>query len=131
MADLSWHGRVVHIRFRARRLRCSNAQCGRQIFTERLPEFVRPKVRHTTRCGESQLTIGFAVGGEPGSRLARKLAMPISGDTHLRVRKPAEFEPAKRPRAIGIDDWAWPGATLRHDNLRSGAGLCSRLPARS
>ena len=53
------------------------------------------------------MAIGFATGGEPGSRLSHKLAMPVSGDTLLRMIKAAEFEPAQSPRVIGIDDWAW------------------------
>jgi len=59
------------------------------------------------RLGESQLAIGFAVGGAPGSRLAHKLSMPISGDTLLRMIRAADFKPAKPPRVVGIDDWAW------------------------
>ncbi|QWK81466.1 ISL3 family transposase [Ochrobactrum sp. BTU1] len=106
-ADLPWHGRVVQVHLGTRRLRCSNSECAQQIFTERLPDFVRPGARRTTRCGQSQLAIGFATGGEPGSRLSHKLAMPVSGDTLLRMIKAAEFEPAQSPRVIGIDDWAW------------------------
>lgn len=107
LADLPWHGRVVQVHPGARRLCCSNSECSQQIFTERLPDFVRPRARRTTRCGQSQLAIGFATGGEPGSRLSHKLAMPVSGDTLLRMIKVAEFEPAQSPRVIGIDDWAW------------------------
>ncbi|WP_244662214.1 transposase [Mesorhizobium huakuii] len=51
--------------------------------------------------------IGFAAGGEPGSRLSRKLAMPVSGDTLLRMIRAAGFEPPEAPRVVGIDDWAW------------------------
>jgi transposase len=81
--------------------------CLRRIFTERLPDIVRPKARRTVRLGESQLAIGFAVGGEPGFRLSCKLAMPVSGDTLLRMIRAAEFEPPQAPRVVGIDDWAW------------------------
>ena len=107
LADLPWQGRVVEIRLHARRFRCANPQCPRRIFTERLPETVQPKARRTVRLGESQLAIGFAVGGEPGSRLSDRLAMPVSGDTLLRMIRAAGFEPPEAPRVIGIDDWAW------------------------
>lgn len=53
------------------------------------------------------MAIGFAVGGEPGSRLSDKLAMPVSGDTLLRMIRAAGFEPPEAPRVVGIDDWAW------------------------
>lgn len=107
LADLPWQGRVVEIRLHARRFRCANPQCRQRIFTERLPETVRPKARRTSRLGESQMAIGFAVGGEPSSRLSRKLAMPVSGDTLLRMICAAGVEPPQAPRVVGIDDWAW------------------------
>ncbi len=81
--------------------------CERRIFTERLPQTVQPKARRTIRLGDSQRAIGFAAGGAAGSRLAGRLAMPVSGETLLRMITAAEFEPAKAPRVVGIDDWAW------------------------
>jgi transposase len=107
LADLPWQGRVVEIRLHARRFRCPDSQCLRQIFTERLPETVRPRARRTARLGESQLAIGFALGGEPGSRLSHRLAVPVSGDTLLRMIRAVAFEPPEAPRVVGIDDWAW------------------------
>ncbi|WP_306280777.1 ISL3 family transposase [Mesorhizobium sp. Mes31] len=107
LSDLPWHGRVIEIRLQARRFRCGSVQCPQRIFTERLPDLVRPKARRTVRLGQSQLAIGFAVGGQPGFRLSCKLAMPVSGDTLLRMIRAAEFEPPKAPRVVGIDDWAW------------------------
>ncbi|MCA6105575.1 ISL3 family transposase, partial [Bradyrhizobium australafricanum] len=107
LSDLPWQGRVVEIRLHAGRFRCVNSQCARRIFAERLPATVQPKARRTTRLGESQLAIGFAVGGEPGSRLSRKLAMPVSGDTLLRMIHSAPLPDFVAPTVIGIDDWAW------------------------
>ncbi|KRR29386.1 hypothetical protein CQ13_38775 [Bradyrhizobium retamae] len=54
-----------------------------------LPATVRPTASRTTRLGESQLAIGFAVGDEPWLALSPKLAMPISGDTLLRIIRSA------------------------------------------
>ncbi|MDF0522201.1 ISL3 family transposase [Bradyrhizobium yuanmingense] len=118
LSDLPWQGRVVEIRLHARRFRCANSQCSRRIFTERLPETVRPKARRTSRLSESQLAIGFAVGGEPDARLSRRLAMPASGDTLLRMIRAAEFSSPGAPRVIGIDDWAW------RKGLRYGTIIC-------
>jgi transposase len=50
--------------------------------------------------------LGLALGGEPGSRLAGALAVPISGDTILRRVKAAPAEPETSYRFIGIDDFA-------------------------
>ena len=107
LCDLPWQGKLAEIRLHARRLRCGNSQCLQQIFTERLPETVQPKARRTVRLRQSLLAIGFALGGEPGARLSQRLAMPVGGDTLLRMIRAAEFELPSPPRVIGIDDWAW------------------------
>jgi transposase len=109
LADLPWQGRLVELRVRVRRLRCANAACPRAIFAERLPGVTLPKARRTVRLGEAQTSIGLALGGEPGSRLAGKLAMPASGDTLLRLVRAAGAEPITPPRVrvLGVDDWAW------------------------
>jgi transposase len=108
LADLPWQGRAVAVQVRARRFRCATAGCPRRIFAERLPEVARPRARRTARLVDVQRHIGFALGGEPGARLAGRLAMPVSGDTLLRmVRSGAPAVPAPPPRVIGVDDWAW------------------------
>jgi transposase len=106
LADLPWQGRVVELHVRVRRFRCTNCNCRRRIFAERLA-ITQPKARRTLRLREVQQQIGFALGGEPGSRLAGQLAMPISGDTLLRLIRSWTPAPAPPPRIIGVDDWAW------------------------
>ena len=107
LADLPWQGRPVELRVRVRRLRCANPACPRAIFAERLPGGTPPKARRTARLREAQTSIGLALGGAPGSRLAGKLAMPVSGDTLLRLVRAAGAEPITPPRVLGVDDWAW------------------------
>jgi transposase len=53
-----------------------------------------------------QRTLGLALGGEPGARLAAGLAVPTSGDTILRRVKATPTEPETSYRFIGIDDFA-------------------------
>ncbi|WP_413776954.1 transposase family protein [Mesorhizobium sp. AR07] len=83
LSDLPWQGRIVEIQLHARRFRCADPRRQRRIFTERLPETARPKARRTSRLGESQLAIGFAVGGAPGSRLSdmRLIVLSIKRDS--------------------------------------------------
>jgi transposase len=107
LADLPWQGRAVRIQVRARRFHCVRVGCPRRIFTERLPQVAAPWARRTARLGSLQRHIGFALGGEPGSRLAARLSMPLSGDTLLRLIRDAELEPHPPPRVAGIDDWSW------------------------
>ena len=91
---------------RVRRFRCTNLECRRRIFAERL-DIAQPKARRTLRLREIQQQIGFAVGGEPGSRLAGRLAMPVSGDTLLRLVRASGLAISSPPRILGVDDWAW------------------------
>ena len=107
LADLPWQGRAVTVQVRARRFRCATAGCLRQVFAERLPGVAPSWARRTARLGDIQRHIGFALGGEPGSRLAARLSMPVSGDTLLRLVQATEREPPPSPRVVGIDDWAW------------------------
>lgn len=106
LADLPAAGRRLVIRVAARRFFCATPGCGRRIFCERLPELAGAHARTTARLAELHRLIGFALGGEPGSRLADSLAVPASGDTILRRVKdaPADHEPTYR--FVGIDDFA-------------------------
>ena len=107
LADLPWQGHGVTVQVRARRFRCATVGCLRQVFAERLPGVAPSWSRRTARLGDIQRHIGFALGGEPGSRLAARLSMPVSGDTLLRLVQATEREPPPSPRVVGIDDWAW------------------------
>ena len=101
LADLPANGRRFVLRITARRFLCREPGCERRIFCERLPELVDAHARGTRRLTELHRLIGFALGGEPGSRLAEGLAAPTSGDTILRRVKatPAGPEPVSRALA--------------------------------
>ena len=107
LADLPWQGRVVAVQVRARRFRCTSTGCPGRIFTERLPEVAPPRARRTMRLGDVQRHIGLGLGGAPGSRLAARLAMPVGGDTLLRMIRSSSVTASPPPRVIGVDDWAW------------------------
>jgi transposase len=105
-ADLPWQGRRVVLRITVRRFRCATAGCERAIFCERLPA-LPTHARTTTRLTDAHRAIGFALGGEPGSRLAARLALPTSPDTLLRRVKSAPLPVHPTPRVLGVDDFAF------------------------
>jgi transposase len=108
LADLPWQGRVVALRVQARRFRCVTRECRRRVFAERLPEVTVPRSRRTGRLADIQRHIGLALGGEAGSRLAHRLTMPVGATTLLgMLRRGAPEPPARAPRVLGVDDWAW------------------------
>src|SRR5919107_2533671 len=107
LGDLPWQGRVGQVDLQVRRFRCSASACPRRIFAEQLPAVAAPRVRRTTRLAEAQRRIALSAGGEAGARLASRLAMPVSGDTLLRLIRAEPVLVTTAPRVIGIDDWAW------------------------
>src|SRR5205085_295546 len=71
-----------------------------------LPGLLEAHARSTTRLAGAHRAIGFALGGEAGSRLADRLDMPTSPDTLLRRVKDSPDEADPPPRYVGVDDWA-------------------------
>jgi transposase len=106
VADLPWQGRRVVLRLAVRRFQCRNAACPKRTFTERLPT-VAPYAQTTARLAAAHRSIGFALGGEPGARLAGRMAMPASPDTLLRRVRQTDPESAPSPRVLGVDDFAF------------------------
>lgn len=107
LGDLPWQGRIGELHLLVRRFRCATADCPRRIFAEPLPTVAAPRVRRTRRLAEAQRAIALRAGGNPGARLSTRLAMPVSGDTLLRLIRAVPVVPAPTPQIIGIDDWAW------------------------
>lgn len=107
LADLPWQGLQVELCLQVRRLRCVHDACPRRIFAERLPQIAAARVRSTNRLREIQQAIVMALGGNPGARLAQRLALPVSASTLLRVARSTAAPVHAPPRVVGIDDWAW------------------------
>jgi len=106
LADLPCRERSLALRLVVRRFRCVKPDCSQAIFCERLSGLAGARARSTTRLAGAHRAIGFALGGEAGSRLAGCLDMPTSPDTLLRRVKDYQGEPPAPPRVIGVDDWA-------------------------
>ena len=108
VTDLPLSGRIVQLLVIARRFRCDAVLCGRQIFTERFAEGVlAPSARRTARLDSIVHHLGLALGGRPAAGFAKRLMLPVSKDTLLRVVR-RRSRPSSDPlRVIGIDDWAW------------------------
>ena len=101
----------MSIRVAARRFRCPNRICSRRTFAERLTGVMELSSRRTGRLSDLQRHLVLALGGEAGSRLASRLAMPTSPDTLLRLAltrsRDRSDSSARIPRVLGVDDWAW------------------------
>ena len=112
-------GRSVRLIIFARRFRCDAACCPRGIFTERFSaDVLAPWARRTARLDYLVHHLGLALGGRPAASFARRLMLPVSNDTLLRVVRRRGFPPAPPPVVVGVDDWAW------KRNQRYGTIIC-------
>jgi hypothetical protein len=83
------------------------SKCHRKIFAERLGEELQPYARRTNRLNQHLNAIGFALGGNAGSKLACFIGMPVSSSTLLRVILNTDDEPVNTPSVLGVDDFAF------------------------
>jgi len=107
VADLPWMGCALRLELHTRRFFCLNAECPRQIFTERLPNVVAPYARRTTRLTDVFTLIGFALGGEAGKRLVAGMGLSTSPDTLLGLIRAQQDRQISTPRVLGVDDFSF------------------------
>src|SRR5207247_9165376 len=107
LADLPCQGRAVRVRLEVRRFVCRTRGCPRTTFAERFPRLVRAYARRTLRQSETLTEVAFANGGKAGAQLAKRLAMPTSRDTLLRLIRSTAVPQHKTPQVLGLDDFAW------------------------
>ena len=107
LADLPCQGRAVRVRLEVRRFVCRTRGCPRTTFAERFPTLTRAYARRTLRQADALVEVAFAVGGKAGAQLAKRLAMPTSRDTLLRLIHSTDVPQPKTPQVLGLDDFAW------------------------
>jgi transposase len=107
VADLPWHGIAIRLELHTRKFFCQRLDCPRRIFCERLPGVVATYARHTIRLNQLLELIGLVIGGQPGSRVANKMALKVSPDTLLRRVRTAAKSDHSTPKILGVDDWAF------------------------
>jgi transposase len=108
LADLPSAGRRLQLRLITRRFRCEAPHCRRRIFAERFGEKVVPlRARRTARLEYIVHHLGLALGGRPAASLAKRLMLPVSNDTLLRVVRRRMVVPTEPLVVVGVDDWAF------------------------
>src|SRR5258707_8905808 len=120
LADLPMAGRSVRLLVVARRFRCDAGLCGRRIFAERFDQdILAPSARRTAQLDCIVHHLGLALGGRPAASFARRLMLPVSNDTLLRIVRRRTRVPSEPLNVVGIDDWAW------RRNHRYGSIICN------
>jgi len=107
LADLPCQGRAVRLLVQVRRFFCDAPACSRKTFAETFPGVAPKHARRTGRQAESLCSIAFALGGRAGARLVKRLSMPTSRYTLLRLVRRATALHLPTPQVLGVDDFAW------------------------
>ena len=107
LADLPCQGRLVRLQIEVRRFRCVEPTCRRATFAEQFPGLAVAYARRTSRQAQALCEVAFALGGRAGAPLAKKLRLPTSRHTLLRLLRRSPTPAANTPRQVGIDDFAW------------------------
>ena len=106
VSDLPCSGRSVRLRIMMRRYRCDTRHCRRRIFAERFDKTVLlVRSRRTSRPDCIVHHLGLALGGRPAASFAKRLMLPVSNDTVLRVVRARACPRTEPLNVVGIDDW--------------------------
>jgi transposase len=108
VSDLPCSGRSVRLRVVTRRFCCDTPRCRRRIFAERFDKTVLlVRSRRTGRLDCVVHHLGLALGGRPAASFAKRLMLPVSNDTVLRVVRARACPRTEPLNVVGIDDWAF------------------------
>jgi hypothetical protein len=86
VSDLPCVCKQIKLRVISRRIVCEVPHCRRRISAERFGDDVLPtRSRRTARLEYIVHHLGLALGGRPAATFAKRLMLPVSNDTLLRV----------------------------------------------
>lgn len=103
--DIPMVGHPLRLRLQVRKFFCSNLECQRKVFCERLPEVVKAYGRKTLRFYFILQNLTLQMAAETCSRAVNLLGLYCCPDTLLTYAR--QYQP-KLPSGvnIGMDDWA-------------------------
>jgi transposase len=106
LADAAVAGRRVEIRLRVRRFFCDGEGCGKRTFAEQVAGLTTRYARCTVLLRGMLESIGLALAGRAGSRLASRLGVPASRSTLLRVIRALPDPEIGAVAVLGVDDFS-------------------------
>ena len=106
-ADLACGGHQVQLILHVRKFFCTNRECPRKIFVERLTAFLQPWARLATRLGEQIEAIGLASCGRLGARLGSRLRIETSRTSILRRVMKLPTSETDKVQHLGVDDFSF------------------------
>ncbi|MGW2613026.1 transposase family protein [Streptomyces mirabilis] len=102
--DLPTAGKFVVVSLRVRRFVCAEESCPRRTFVEQVPGLTRRFGRQTERLRSTLVSVGLALAGRAGARMAGTFGAPASRNTLLRLVTSLPEPPIAAPRVVGVDE---------------------------
>jgi len=96
----------VRIMLRVRRFLCRNGDCVRRTFVEQVEGLATRRLRRSSLLSQVLTSIGLALAGRAGARLASGMAIATSRMTLLRLVRAIPAPQVTAPRILGVDDFA-------------------------
>lgn len=106
LADAAVAGRRVDIRLRVRRFFCDGTDCAVKTFVEQVAGLTRRHARRSPLLQGMLESIGLALAGRAGARLATALGLPASRSTLLRLVRALPDPEIGSVAVLGVDDFA-------------------------
>ena len=104
--DAAVAGRRVEICLRVRRFFCDGAECGVRTFVEQVGGLTTRYARRTVLVRGMLESIGLALAGRAGTRLATALGLPASRSTLLRLVRALPDPQIGTVTVLGVDDFS-------------------------
>lgn len=106
LADLPVAGRLVELCLTVRRFFCSNTACKTRTFVEQVSGLTRRRARRSEPLRAMLTSIGLALAGRAGVRLAAKVGVRTSRNSLLRLVRTVPDPAVGGVRVLGVDDFA-------------------------
>ncbi|MGH3515261.1 MAG: ISL3 family transposase, partial [Pseudonocardiaceae bacterium] len=106
LTDAAVAGRRVEIRLRVRRFFCDAQDCGVRTFAEQVAGLTARYARCTVLFRGMLESIGLALAGRAGARLATGLGLPAGRSTVLRLIRALPDPEIGTITVLGVDDFA-------------------------
>ena len=106
LVDAAVAGRRVEIRLRVRRYFCDGEDCGVRTFAEQVTGLTARYARCTVLLRGMLESIGLALAGRAGARLATALGLPATRSTVLRLIRALPDPEIGTVTVLGVDDFA-------------------------
>ncbi|MGW6796314.1 transposase family protein [Streptomyces chartreusis] len=99
-------GKLVVVALPVRRFVCVKSPCPRKSFADLVSGLTRRFGRRTERLRSTLVSVGLALAGRAGARMADAFGAPVSRNALLRLITSLPDPAAATPRVVGVDEYA-------------------------